>query len=867
MKRWLVVIMMVLAGSIALAANTASTSAGKYTVEITSQPSPPVMGENLLILTIRDGDKPLAGAGVDVHIDMTTMPMPADAQASPGRNPGEYGAVVNLSMEGTWKVDVAVRQMAGMKMDGDGDAHFLIETGKGISAKGGGAKIPWMTVLIVLVGIATLVTIVLYRRMPAGARSGVVGVLTLVIVLVGTVLVVNKYRDKKQATVIGSAVMDMSAQAAPGTTAVSTVSIAPMPFQATATYTGTVVPDIEEDVYPRVTGRLVSMPFYPGDNIKPAQVVAQLDTTELAAKEAQAIYGNLNASQGVSAADADVRTAQAERTKAQRNVDQALARLAQMQSEAHGADGGVKASQSELAAAQRMADEADSAVASAQAGIDQANEMVIQAQGDVQSMQADVAYWETEIEREKTLYKQGAISKEELDRETAQATAAKAKLSQAQAAVRAAEAGVSRAQKELERAQARTAAARAAIGSAEARVEQAQAGRDGANGKILEAQAGVETAQAEVSAADATVNSASVKTGQARAASRQANAALTEARTVRGYTTIRASSGGVVTARNISPGVLVQPGMSILKIAKIDVVRIQANVSEADLAKIRVGQTLTAHGIEAPNAPITGRVTSVFPASDTTARTAIVEARVPNPGYRLKPGQYLTVEIGLGSATERVLAVPTPALMVRDGESSLFIVNDDGLRKAAKRIAVTTGRVNNALTEITSGLQPGAEVITSGLANLHDGDAITIVQQDEQAPPPASAATASTAQMQEMEMTPSQPKPKTPAPMKAKPTADSSKPTQNSYSCPMHPEVTSTKPGKCPKCGMDLVKMTPLSPKPTAIPGKPNQNTGPITQNSKLKTQTLYVCPMHPEVTSEKPGSCPKCGMDLVKKD
>jgi uncharacterized paraquat-inducible protein A len=66
------------------------------------------------------------------------------------------------------------------------------------------------------------------------------------------------------------------------------------------------------------------------------------------------------------------------------------------------------------------------------------------------------------------------------------------------------------------------------------------------------------------------------------------------------------------------------------------------------------------------------------------------------------------------------------------------------------------------------------------------------------------------------------------------------------YSCPMHPEVTSEKPGKCPKCGMDLTKTK--------------------KEHKKTEAMKMYTCPMHPEVSSDKPGKCPKCGMDLVEK-
>jgi hypothetical protein len=69
--------------------------------------------------------------------------------------------------------------------------------------------------------------------------------------------------------------------------------------------------------------------------------------------------------------------------------------------------------------------------------------------------------------------------------------------------------------------------------------------------------------------------------------------------------------------------------------------------------------------------------------------------------------------------------------------------------------------------------------------------------------------------------------------------------TQVQYTCPMHPEVISNKPGKCPKCGMDLVK---------------------VKSKKQTVKKVVYTCPMDPDVISDKPGVCPKCGMTLVKK-
>jgi len=73
------------------------------------------------------------------------------------------------------------------------------------------------------------------------------------------------------------------------------------------------------------------------------------------------------------------------------------------------------------------------------------------------------------------------------------------------------------------------------------------------------------------------------------------------------------------------------------------------------------------------------------------------------------------------------------------------------------------------------------------------------------------------------------------------PTPQTSAPAGAKYVCPMDPEVVSDKPGACPKCGMALEPEMPIAP----------------------LTKTEYTCPMHPEIVRDEPGRCPICGMAL----
>lgn len=104
------------------------------------------------------------------------------------------------------------------------------------------------------------------------------------------------------------------------------------------------------------------------------------------------------------------------------------------------------------------------------------------------------------------------------------------------------------------------------------------------------------------------------------------------------------------------------------------------------------------------------------------------------------------------------------------------------------------------------------------------------------------------------------------------------------YICPMHPGVTSDKPGKCSKCGMDLtlskkeqmkrdvMKIYSCSMHSEVVsnsPGKCPRCSAKLVVDRRGSKQaaTVYTCSMHPGVSSATEGKCPVCGLDMVGKE
>ena len=108
-------------------------------------------------------------------------------------------------------------------------------------------------------------------------------------VLLGTGWAVKRYQKPGQLDVITAQAMDMSQMRPPtGAAPVALATVRYGSLAETVTYTGSIIPYNEQDISPRITGTLVSLPVYPGDFVRAGQIVAQLDTSQAGPQAAQA---------------------------------------------------------------------------------------------------------------------------------------------------------------------------------------------------------------------------------------------------------------------------------------------------------------------------------------------------------------------------------------------------------------------------------------------------------------------------------------------------------------------------------------------------------------------------------------------------
>jgi membrane fusion protein (multidrug efflux system) len=214
---------------------------------------------------------------------------------------------------------------------------------------------------------------------------------------------------------------------------------------------------------------------------------------------------------------------------------------------------------------------------------------------------------------------------------------------------------------------------------------------------------------------------------EAVAALDTARAAYELARVRRDKTEIRAPFDGVVGLRAISVGAYAQIGQALVNLEKIDTLKLDFRLPEINLRDVKVGQKVEISVDAYPDRHFEGEVYAIDPLVDANGRALKIRARLANPEGLLRPGLFARVRL-IGASRGQVVLVPEGAIVPRGTNSVVFTVQDG--RATEKKVRL--GRRAAGEVEILEGLGADATVVTAGQQRVRDGEAVEVVQPQQQ---------------------------------------------------------------------------------------------------------------------------------------
>ena len=230
-------------------------------------------------------------------------------------------------------------------------------------------------------------------------------------------------------------------------------------------------------------------------------------------------------------------------------------------------------------------------------------------------------------------------------------------------------------------------------------------------------QASVQSAEAQLRLADVQIVTAESQVRLAQAQLETNRAALMLARTNLANTKLVAPFAGFVAQRNLDPGAAVSAqsagtntsSVGILTLHDIETVKVQIEVPERDIARVRVAAPVRLSVDPYQRETFTGSVARVVHNLDPRSRTMGVEVETPNPGRRLKPGMFARVEV-LVETRPGALTLPPEALRLGDAKPSVMVVRNGVVEMAPIEVGLSDARG----IEVLAGLGDKDQVILQG---------------------------------------------------------------------------------------------------------------------------------------------------------
>ncbi len=180
---------------------------------------------------------------------------------------------------------------------------------------------------------------------------------------------------------------------------------------------------------------------------------------------------------------------------------------------------------------------------------------------------------------------------------------------------------------------------------------------------------------------------------------------------------------GTISSRQIRYGEAVTPGRLAFQVVDLQHLRVEVNLPEKDLARLRIGQTArirseVLEGIEAP-----GKLERISPVVDPATGTVKVTVGIERGDTPLRPGMFVNVDLVVDTH-EQALLLPKRAVVYDEGEPLAFVVKED----SAARTPLELGFSDRDRVEVLSGVSVGDRVVIVGQSLLRDGAEVRVVE-------------------------------------------------------------------------------------------------------------------------------------------
>jgi membrane fusion protein, multidrug efflux system len=194
--------------------------------------------------------------------------------------------------------------------------------------------------------------------------------------------------------------------------------------------------------------------------------------------------------------------------------------------------------------------------------------------------------------------------------------------------------------------------------------------------------------------------------------------------------TIHAPFSGLLGIRQVSLGQYLAAGQAIVSLQSLSPIYVNFGVPQQDTPKVIPGHVLRVTNSDLPGMGFTGRITALDSVISEQTRNIQVQATVTNQENKLRPGMFVQVELPMGQPRQ-VVPLPASAINYAPYGDSVFVVSEmkdpkgNTYRGVRQQVVKVEGSRGDQVA-IISGINPGDEVVSSGVFRLRNGAPVQV---------------------------------------------------------------------------------------------------------------------------------------------